>query len=57
MMLSEINFKYMENSQEAEHNDILFVTDSMSRNPIDLIFKNEFVMGEFNAVVIKNYLD
>lgn len=56
-MLSEINFKYMENSQEAEHNDILFVTESMSRNPIDLIFKNEFVMGEFDAVVIKNYLD
>jgi secreted Zn-dependent insulinase-like peptidase len=47
----------MENSESSEHNDIFFITESMSRNPIDKVLSAEFLLETFDPVIIKAYVD
>lgn len=47
----------MENSEDADHNDIFFITESMSSNPIDQVLSAEYLMQKFDPVIIKAYLE
>jgi hypothetical protein len=56
-MISEIYFKFLEDGSNSPLNDITFISESASKNPIEKILSAEFLLEKFDSRIIKQYLN
>jgi secreted Zn-dependent insulinase-like peptidase len=55
-MISEISFKFLEDGSNSPLNDITFLSESVSKNPIEKILNADFLFEKFDTKIIKKYL-